>query len=73
MNAREIIAELPKLTQQELIQVQEKAKELASGPAREHQALSEALLQFAGSAEGLPSDLAENHDHYLHGVRKRNS
>jgi hypothetical protein len=30
-----------------------------------------ALLRFAGKANGLPSDLAENHDHYLHGLPKR--
>lgn len=28
--------------------------------------LGEALLEFAGVAEGLPADMAENHDHYLH-------
>lgn len=26
---------------------------------------------FIGMAEGLPSDLSVNHDHYLYGVRKR--
>lgn len=31
------------------------------------------LLKFAGAAEGLPSDMAEQHDHYLHGTPKRNS
>jgi len=30
-----------------------------------------ALLRFAGKATGLPPDLAENHDHYLHGLPKR--
>jgi hypothetical protein len=30
-----------------------------------------ALLRVAGKATGLPSDLAENHDHYLHGLPKR--
>jgi hypothetical protein len=30
------------------------------------------LLELAGSAgPGLPPDLAENHDHYLHGSPKR--
>ena len=29
------------------------------------------LLEFAGQATGLPPDLAENHDHYLHGRPKR--
>lgn len=32
-----------------------------------------ALLRFAGQATGLPPDLAENHDHYLHGLPKRKS
>ncbi|MCA9450380.1 MAG: hypothetical protein KC931_24875 [Candidatus Omnitrophica bacterium] len=29
--------------------------------------LGKALQQFSGVAEGLPPDMAENHDHYLHG------
>jgi hypothetical protein len=33
--------------------------------------LSTALLDLAGKASGLPPDLAENHDHYLHGTAKR--
>jgi hypothetical protein len=33
--------------------------------------LSRRLLELAGTVEGLPSDLAEQHDHYLHGTPKR--
>jgi hypothetical protein len=33
--------------------------------------LSRILLEFAGKARGLPSDMAEQHDHYLHGTPKR--
>ena len=33
--------------------------------------LRELLLKFSGKAEGLPSDLARNHDHYLHGTPKK--
>ena len=33
--------------------------------------LGERLLKFAGRAQGLPSDMADNHDHYLHGQPKR--
>jgi hypothetical protein len=33
--------------------------------------LGKALLQFAGRAEGLPEDFAENHDHYIHGCPKK--
>ena len=32
--------------------------------------LSERLRGVIGIAKGLPSDLAENHDHYLHGGPK---
>ena len=28
-------------------------------------------LKFAGTAKGLPPDMAENHDHYLHGMPKK--
>jgi hypothetical protein len=28
------------------------------------------LMKFAGRAKDLPSDIAENHDHYLHGHSK---
>jgi hypothetical protein len=33
--------------------------------------LSQALLELAGTVEGLPEDYAENLDHYLHGQPKR--
>jgi hypothetical protein len=33
--------------------------------------LSERLIKVAGTAKGLPADLAVNHDHYLHGQPKR--
>ena len=29
------------------------------------------LLSLAGQAKGLPPDMAENHDHYIHGTKKR--
>ena len=33
--------------------------------------LGEALMLLAGTAVGLPSDMAAQHDHYLHGTPKR--
>lgn len=33
--------------------------------------LGERLKKFKGIAQELPADLAENHDHYLHGTPKR--
>lgn len=38
---------------------------------RDLESLRELLLGLAGQAEGLPEDLAEQHDHYLHGTPKR--
>lgn len=37
----------------------------------EDDSLSRCLLKFAGIADDLPSDLARNHDHYIHGHPKR--
>ena len=33
--------------------------------------LARCLLKFAGVADDLPSDLARNHNHYIHGHPKR--
>jgi hypothetical protein len=33
--------------------------------------LGKRLLKHAGTVSGLPEDLAEQHDHYLHGTPKR--
>lgn len=33
--------------------------------------LGEALMRLAGTAVGLPEDMAAQHDHYLHGTPKR--
>lgn len=29
------------------------------------------LRKYSGTVEGLPSDMARNHDHYIHGGPKR--
>jgi hypothetical protein len=31
----------------------------------------DALKEFDGKAVGLPPDMADNHDHYIHGTSKR--
>ena len=33
--------------------------------------LAASFLKFAGKAVGLPEDMADQHDHYLHGTPKR--
>ena len=35
------------------------------------ESLRDMLLRFAGTCHGLPSDMAEQHDHYIHGTPKR--
>ena len=40
-------------------------------PSVEESTLGARLMKFAGKLEGLPSDLARNHDHYLHGAPKK--
>ncbi len=42
-----------------------------AGIRRELDALQELLFGVAGKAQGLPEDLAEQHDHYLHGQPRR--
>jgi len=33
--------------------------------------LGQRLMELAGIAKGLPPDMAEQHDHYIHGTPKR--
>jgi hypothetical protein len=43
--------------------------ELASAPARK--TLAERFKDIIGTVHDLPADMAENHDHYLHGTPKQ--
>lgn len=70
MSAQEIIAELPKLSGDELRQINAKLRELLP-PADGCKHWGEALLEVAGTAKGLPPDYAHQHDHYLHGTPKK--
>ena len=42
--------------------------EPAAPPTGDLPTLAEKLLKYAGKAQGLPADLARNHDHYIHGT-----
>ena len=72
MSAQDIIAELPKLSRLELEQVAARLHQLLrnNGPTSS-KSWGESLLEVAGTARGLPEDFAHNHDHYLHGARRR--
>ena len=71
MSVREILAELPNLTAGELAAVDANLRELHGRNDGTAPLWGRALLEIAGTAEGLPTDFAENHDHYLHGTPKR--
>ena len=73
MSANEIIAELSGLPLAELTLVKTKLEEVIKhhDAARADEGAGDFLLRLAGTAEGLPPDLAENHDHYLHGAPKK--
>ncbi len=43
----------------------------ASEPAAGEAPTLYGLLELAGSAKGLPPDMAEQHDHYIHGTSRR--
>ena len=45
---------------------EEAGEERSDGPT-----IWEELRKLAGTAKGLPSDLARNHDHYLYGLPKK--
>ncbi len=40
-------------------------------PVGAESTLGQRLLKFAGTIEGLPPDMARNHDHYIHGTPKK--
>jgi hypothetical protein len=39
-------------------------------PGKE-ESLRDVLMKFAGCMKGLPTDMADQHDHYIHGTPKR--
>lgn len=72
MSAQEIIDELSNLSQPELAHVDARLHELLrSHGSSLSRSWGEALLEVAGTAQGLPGDFAHNHDHYLHGAPRR--
>lgn len=71
-------AELPEGTRVRVEPVPEELRSSASSSKVEHSTeqapltvLNKALLALSGRATGLPPDMSINHDHYIHGSRKR--
>lgn len=72
MSAQEIMAELPKLSRQDLERLNARVGELLNAKTQtSNRPWTKALLTIAGTAADLPSDFAHNHDHYLHGTPKQ--
>ena len=44
---------------------------LVQGPAEPQTTVWDRLRAIAGTVEGLPPDMARNHDHYLYGTPKK--
>jgi hypothetical protein len=55
----------------ELRKKEEKEQKSTKTSAADTQTLFERFKPFIGVFTGLPPDLAENHDHYLHGAPKK--
>ena len=53
------------------VEVEVRAVAPAAAPAEATPTVLEELRDLAGTVEGLPADVAENHDHYLYGTRKK--
>jgi hypothetical protein len=67
-------ASLPEGTRVRVEPVLTESSKPASGKKPEEKPLSslaKRLLALAGTAKGLPPDMAEQHDHYIHGAKKR--
>ncbi|MBM4048433.1 MAG: hypothetical protein FJ279_25295 [Planctomycetes bacterium] len=62
-------ARLPEGTRVEVTPLPTASDALA--PQDKGPTLAETLKEFIGMCEGLPEDLAENHDHYIHGTPKK--
>jgi len=63
----EIESAIEKLSPDEKKQLRERLLATAAPEV----SVMEKLRRMAGKANGLPRDMARNHDHYLHGVPKR--
>lgn len=68
---KQIIAELEHLSAAELLEVKRRVAELeARKDVPKQKSWRETLKPLIGGAVDLPEDMAEHHDHYLHGLPK---
>ena len=62
----------PPLPEGAVVEVQPVDPSSSAGRGRDDlPSWGDVLKDFVGKAKGLPPDMARNHDHYIHGTRKR--
>ena len=78
MSTMQIFAELRKMSpadrrrlKQRLLELEAEKNASAESSTPRTDTVWSALMELSGKAEGLPSDLSGQHDHYLHGTVKR--
>ena len=70
-NVMSTVAEIELAIEQLPPEDQQKLRDWWLAREKAPQPILEKLRSLAGKARNLPSDLAANHDHYLHGTAKR--
>jgi hypothetical protein len=71
MSTTEIISELSKLPVSELRIVDAKLHEILAAAESGSESIWHQLCEIDGLGKDLPEDLAEQHDHYIHGTPKQ--
>jgi hypothetical protein len=53
------------------VRVEVLANETPEDAVKRDEGIWSKLIEVAGTVDGLPPDMAEQHDHYIHGTPKR--
>jgi len=61
----------PEGTRVRIEAIQPAPSDRPAGNARPPQTWAEVFGDLVGRAQGLPADMARNHDHYLHGAPRK--
>lgn len=65
------VAEVESAIEKLSVQDQQQLRDWFLAREGEQKPIFEKLRSLAGQCQNLPSDLAANHDHYLHGTARR--
>lgn len=70
-NGKVVLEDKASLPEGTPVRVQPLTKAPAKKRSGKAKTLGQRLMKFAGSAKGLPKDMARNHDHYIHGAPRK--